>query len=79
MSAAFHGVCMGPIAPPLPQLLLRDIAGGLKIHEKAWGLVTGEVQRWLLGAEAMTGVHHGQPSAISVGTGRVCTVAEALL
>ena len=38
-----------------------------------------EVKRLLLGAEAMAGVHHGQPSAISVGTGRVYTVAEAVL
>ena len=62
---------MGSIAPPLPQLLLRDIAGGLKIHQKAWSVVTDEVQRLLLGAEAMTGVHHGQPGAIGTGTERV--------
>ena len=59
---------MGLIAPPLPQLLLRDIAGGLRAHEKAWSVVTDEVQRLLLGAEAMTGVHHGQPGAISAET-----------
>ena len=70
---------MGLIASPLPHLLLRDIAGGLKIHEEAWSWVTDEVQRLLLGAEAMAGVHHGQPSAISVGTGRVYTAAEAVL
>ena len=68
---------MGLIAtylPPLPHLLLRDIAGGLKIHEEAWGLIADEVQRLLLGAEAMR-----QPGAISVGTGRVYTAAKALL
>ena len=71
---------MGLIASPLPHLLLlRDIAGGLRIHEESWSLITGEVQRFLLGAEAMAGVHHGQPGAIGVGTGRVYTVAEAVL
>ena len=62
---------MGLIAPPLPHLLLRDIAGGLRIHKGAWSLTTDEVQRMLPGAEAMAGVHHGQPGAISVETGRV--------
>ena len=70
---------MGLITLPLPQLLLRDIAGGLQIHEKARGLVADEVKRLLLGTEAMTGVHHGQPGAISVGTERVYAVSEALL
>ena len=42
-------------------------------------MITDEVQRLLLGAEAMAGVHHGQPGAISVGTGRVYTAAEAVL
>ena len=42
-------------------------------------MITVEVQRFLLGAEAMAGVHHGQPGAISVGTGRVYIVAEAVL
>ena len=40
---------MGLIATYLPRLLLRDIAGGLKIHEEAWSLITDEVQRLYLG------------------------------
>jgi len=70
---------MGPNYPPLPHLLLRDIAGGLKIHEEAWGLTTDEMQRLLLGAEDMAGLHHGDPGAISVGIERVYTAAETLL
>ena len=70
---------MGLVESPLPHLLPRDIAGGLKIHEEAWSLITDEVQRLLLGAEAMAGVHHGQPGAIGAGTGRVYTAAEAVL
>ena len=42
-------------------------------------MITDEVQRLLLGAEAMAGVHQGQPGAISVGTERVCTIAGAFL
>ena len=42
-------------------------------------MITGEVQRLLLGAEAMAGVHHGQPGAIGVGTERVYAVSEAVL
>ena len=41
-------------------------------------MITDEVQRLLLGAEAMAGVHHGKPGAISAGTEWVYTVAEAL-
>ena len=42
-------------------------------------MITDEVQRVQLGAEAMAGVRHGQPGAISVGTERICTAAEAVL
>ena len=53
----------GLIATYLPHLLLRDIAGGRKIHEETWSSITAEVQRFLLGAEAMAGVTQPPPLA----------------
>ena len=53
---------MGLIALPLPHLLLRDIAGGPKIHEEAWSLITDEVQRMLHGAEAMLACTTASPA-----------------